>query len=297
MANRSYTLLDHRALIVVDGPDRKSFLQGLVSADINKVGPHSARYGAFLTPQGKFLHEFFVAELGDALLVEGERDRLADFAKRLGIYRLRSKVSIAATDRYAVYALMGDGAAAAVGLPDVAGAAAEFAGGIVFVDPRLAAGGLRAWLPPGSDGVLAAAGFAAVDAAVWDVHRMRLGLPDGSRDLTPEKTLLLEAGFDELNGVDWQKGCFLGQELTARTKYRGLVRKRLIPVAIEGRAPDPGTPLLLNGSEVGEMCSRAGTIGLAMIRVEAVEQMGREGGALSAGRASLTPMKPHWAQF
>jgi hypothetical protein len=297
MADRQYAILDHRSLILVDGPDRKAFLQGLVSADVNRAGAERAVYGAFLTPQGRFLHDFFLAERGEALLIEAEDTRRADFIKRLGMYRLRSKVAIAPFDGLAVYGLLGDSVAAALGLPDEAGAAGPFAGGLVMVDPRLPAAGLRAWLPRGADDALAAAGFVRADKTVWDVHRMRLGLPDGSRDMTPQKTLLLEGGFAELNGIDWQKGCFLGQELTARTRYRGLVKKRLLPVAIEGEAPEPGTPLLLGDAQVGELCSRAGSIGLAMIRLEAVEQLNRQGGALRAGTARLTPMKPDWAKF
>src|SRR4029077_13440752 len=113
-------------------------------------------------------------------------------------------------------------------------------------------------------------GRAEVDFAVYDRHRLALGIPDGSRDLVVEKSILLEAGFDELNGVDWQKGCYIGQELTARTKYRGLIKKRLFPVRIEGPTPAPGTMIMLDGKEAGEMRSADDGIGLALLRLEAV---------------------------
>ena len=104
-------------------------------------------------------------------------------------------------------------------------------------------------------GGLVAAGVAEGDFAAYDRHRLALGVPDGSRDLVPEKSILLELGFDELNGVDWQKGCYVGQELTARTKYRGLIKKRLFPVRIDGPTPQPGAIIMLDGKEAGEMRS------------------------------------------
>ncbi len=120
-----------------------------------------------------------------------------------------------------------------------------------------------------------------------------LGLPDGSRDLDAEKTVLLEAGFDELNGVSWTKGCYMGQELTARTKYRGLVKRRLVPVGIEGRPPAPGTPIMRDGVEVGSMRSSREHFGLALLRIEIFETMER----LRAGDATLTPRRPAWMRL
>jgi folate-binding protein YgfZ len=123
-----------------------------------------------------------------------------------------------------------------------------------------------------------------------------LGVPDGSRDLMIEKAILLESGFDELNGVDWQKGCYVGQELTARTKYRGLVKKRLVPVVVEGPLPAPGTPVMLGNQEAGEMRSGQDGIALALLRLEAVDEASAEN-PLSAGAARLTPRKPDWVNF
>jgi folate-binding protein YgfZ len=120
-------------------------------------------------------------------------------------------------------------------------------------------------------------------------------VPDGSRDLPVEKALLLENGFDELNGVDWKKGCYVGQELTARMKYRALTRKRLTPVRIEGPAPQPGTAVMLDDQEAGEMRSVHGTLGLALLRLEMIEQAEKDGRPLTAGEARVTPVKPAWA--
>ncbi len=140
--------------------------------------------------------------------------------------------------------------------PPRPGIARAFAAGIAFVDPRLAALGARCILPRESArSALIEAGLAEAEFAAYDHLRLGLGIPDGSRDLVLEKSILLEAGFDELNGVDWNKGCYIGQELTARTKYRGLVKRRLMPVMIDGPAPAPGTIVTADGRDVGEMRS------------------------------------------
>jgi folate-binding protein YgfZ len=142
-------------------------------------------------------------------------------------------------------------------------------------------------------GSLGAAGFSESDVADYDRLRLSLGVPDGSHDLVPEKSILLESGFDELNGVDWQKGCYIGQELTARTKYRGLIKKRLFPVRIDGAPPDPGALVTLDGREAGEMRSSRGDVGLALLRLDAV----RAGGRLIAGDATVTPAQPGWMRI
>ncbi len=294
MSDKTYEKLDARGLIAVEGPDAKPFLQGLVSNDVNKVAPGRAVYAAFLTAQGKYLHDFFVAQHGDALLIDCEAARLADFKKRLTLYKLRSKVTVAEKGAdVGVYALMGAGAAAAVNLADEAGAATALGTGIAFVDPRLADAGIRAIVSAAeADALFAAMGFAKADTGAYDRLRLSLGLPDGSRDLEVEKSILLENGFDELNGIDWDKGCYMGQELTARTKYRGLIRKRLVPVEIEGPVPPAGTPIMLDGSEVGEMRSGAGGLGLALIRIEHMDKA-----PFSVGDSRVTPRKPRWAAF
>ncbi|HSV29820.1 MAG TPA: folate-binding protein [Candidatus Omnitrophota bacterium] len=289
MADKSYTPLAHRALLVVGGDDRRAFLQGLISNDTNKLAADRAIFGAFLTPQGKFLHDLFLAERGDEFLIEAEADRIEDFRKKLSMYKLRSKVTVAMAEGLSVFAAFGDGAASALDLPAEAGAARRIGDGVAFVDPRLAAAGLRAWLPDAS----ALSGFAEAPFAAWDQMRMELGLPDGSRDLPVEKAILLENGFDELNGVDFQKGCYMGQELTARTKHRGLVRKRLMPVRIDGPVPEPGTPVIHGDAEAGEMRSVSGSVGLALIRLEHF----RAGGPFTCGAATVTPSKPDWAVF
>ena len=130
----------------------------------------------------------------------------------------------------------------------------------------------------------------------WEAHdrlRVSLGIPDGSRDMQVDKTVLLEAGFDELNGVDWDKGCYMGQELTARTKYRGLVKRRLMPVLVDGPMPAPGTPVMAGGREAGEIRSGAGNTALALIRLNMLESSN----SFVAGNVVVRPIKPDWAAF
>ena len=295
------TLLESRAVLAVDGPDRRDFLQGLISNDVTGVSERSAAYAAFLTPQGKYLHDFFVAVLGDSrgdsILLDCERARMADLMRRLRMYKLRSKVELA--DRsgdMAVAAVFGPNAPRAFGLDARAGAAAPFADGVALVDPRLVEAGVRAILPRATAAsALEGMGLAAATPEDYDRHRLGLGLPDGSRDMEVEKATLLESGFEELNGVDFEKGCYLGQEVTARTKYRGLVKKRLMPVTIDGATPVAGTPVLKGDRNVGEMRSASDGVGLALIRIDALGDGPLP--ELVAGEARIMPRKPPWARF
>lgn len=296
MADRSYLVLEDRGILTIAGEDRRPFLQGLVSNDVNKVAADRAIYASMLTAQGRFLHDFLIAEIADTFWIDAEGARLEDLRRRLALYRLRAKVTLAAaTDRLTAVALFGAGALAALGLPDDPGHAMPYGDGVVFVDPRLSGLGARAIVPSTAVAQIAAAGFAPTTRAAYEELRYSLGVPDGSRDLPVEKALLLENGFDELHGVDWTKGCYVGQEVTARMKYRSLVRKRLMPVRFEGEAPPPGTPILLDGEEAGEMRSANAGRGLALMRLEAVERADREGLPLTAGTAAVTPYKPAWA--
>jgi hypothetical protein len=300
MTELRYHLPPDRAIITVAGEDRQAFLQGLISNDTAKIAANRAIYATLLTAQGRFLFDLFIAAEADRYLVDCAAPRRADLIRRLSMYRLRSKVTIADADAdWCVALLFGEGALDRIGLGGVAGDAEPFGGGIAAVDPRLPDLGVRLFLPR----VTARAtleGLSAVDDADGAAyHRLRiaLGVPDAARDLTPEKSILLENGFDELNAIDWQKGCYMGQELTARTRYRGLVRKRLLPVRIQGEAPAPGTPLMLGGQELGEMrgASADGTLGLAMVRLEALA--GNPTPTFSAGAARLSPDIPGWMRL
>jgi len=289
MSALSFSLVPHRSVIAVGGPDRVEFLQGLISNDTTKVAADRAIWAALLTPQGRFLNDMFVAADGAAdagtLLLETERARAAALAKKLGFFKLRSKVTV--EDRGTAMEV------AVVFGPDAA-EVLPIAGTVAFVDPRLAALGVRVLAPAGQAAtLLEARGFTAAPLEDYEVLRLGLGVPDGSRDLMFEKALLLESGFDELNGVDWQKGCYMGQELTARTKYRGLVKKRLFPVRVEGALPASGAAIHLDGQEVGELRSGTGDRAIALLRIDAA----RGTAELTAEGARIVPEIPGWMRL
>ena len=272
---RKIALLPNRAVLAVSGEDRVSFLQGLVSNDVSLAGPGRAVWAALLTPQGKWLADFFVFADGERLLLDVAADQAGMVATKLGRFRLRSRVLIEAVG-LAVFAGW-DGEAPAVG--------------VAAADPRLAEAGFR---------VLAAADAVEVnaEAAEYDRHRLLLGLPDGERDLESEKSLLLEAGFDELNGISWTKGCYMGQELTARTRYRGLLKRRIVPVtavgvppAAGGALPAPGTALMAGTREVGTMRSSRDGLGMAVVRLESLHD------TLTGGGVTLHTRVPGWMRL
>jgi folate-binding protein YgfZ len=283
-----------RGLLLLTGEDRSSFLQGLVSNDVRKLSGSQAIWAALLTPQGKYLHDFFIAALGDGWLIDGEAARIADLKRRLGMYKLRARIVLEdVTDRFEVAQAWGNEAGTPFGLAEP-GQAVERDGAVAFLDPRLADLGLRLIAPRGTAAArLDAEGYRPGDIARWDLLRLGLGVPDGSRDMVLEKAILLENGFDELHGVAWDKGCYIGQELTARTKYRGLVKKRLMPVAIDGPLPAPGTLILRDGQEAGEIRSGRDGRAVALVRLDALASAG----PLTAGEATVRPERPDWARF
>ena len=293
-------LLDDRGVLRLAGADAVSFLQGLVSNDVAQVAPNRAIHAALLTPQGRYLHDFMIARHDDALLLDCDRARIDDLKRRLGLYKLRARVTIAdASDQLAVAVLWPDSAAARLGLPAEPGAARAFAGGIAFVDPRLAALGARAILPLADAATkLAAAGSDQGWLGDYEHLRIASGVPAGGRDLVVDKSILLENGFDELHGVDWQKGCYVGQEVTARSKYRGLIKKRLLPVAVSGTLPPPGTAIRLGEAEAGEMRSgvESGGTGVGLCAAASrVRDRGRTlGHTARRRRLRLTVMRPGW---
>lgn len=281
MSARHFSVLPHRSVIAVGGSDRVEFLQGLISNDTRKVGPGQAIWAALLTPQGRFLNDMFVVEdENQTFLLETERERAAALAKKLKMYTLRSKVTV--EDRSAtmeVAVVFGPDAAR---MPPVAGAT-------TFVDPRLPELGVRVLAPAGQSTQMLKLPEAPL--ADYEALRLALGVPDGSRDMPVEKALLLESGFDELHGVDWQKGCYMGQELTARTKYRGLIKRRLFPVKVDGPLPPSGTPIQRDGKEVGELRSGSGDRALAMLQLDAA------GGVLTADGLKVFAERPTWMQI
>jgi hypothetical protein len=299
MSNAGYIVLADRGVLALRGADVRPFLQGLISNDIERIRPDHASYAALLTPQGKFLFDFFIVQHGDELLLETELARVGDLQRRLMMYRLRSKVEIEDVSAgFAVVALIGEGVAEMLDLPARPGACRALEHGLAFVDPRLVRMGVRALLPAqNAASAIAQLQLDEAPRAAYERLRLSLGMPDGSRDLIVEKATLLESGFEELNGVDFGKGCFVGQELTARMKFRGLVRKRLLPVTFDGAAPTPGTIIRLGEREAGEMRSSSDGHGLALLRLEHVAKAKESGVPLIAGGTEIVPVPPDWAKL
>ena len=241
-------ILPNRGVVALSGADHVEFLQGLVT---NDVGQRPA-YACLLTAQGRFLHDFFVVPEDGRLLIDCEADRREDLIKRLKQFRLRAKVEIEdVSENYQV--LCHPRAGGDLGLE------------LCFVDPRHADLGYRV-ITNNLDSRLRG------NDAEWikyDRKRIALGIPDGSRDMVPGEALLLENNVDRFNGIAWDKGCYVGQELTARMHFKGGVKKRLIPMHIDGPAPAPGTVVFSDGVEVGEMRSSCSNVGLALLRVGA----------------------------
>ena len=216
--------LPARGVVRIDGPDRLTFLQGLVTQDVARASGDQAAFAALLTPQGKVIADFFILDRGEALWLE--TGDAAKVAARLKPYLMRAKAQLAVDDSLAVAALTG---------PATPGA---LAGGLVFTDPRRPDLGAR-WIGPSARAAEAAAALGATlaDAQAYDLHRLALGVPDAAADISLEQDFALEGLYDELGGVDFHKGCYVGQEMTSRMKRRGTVRSKLARVAFEGAAP------------------------------------------------------------
>lgn len=287
-------ILESRGVLLIEGEDRVSFLQGLVSNDVTKVTQSASVWSAVLTPQGKFLHDFFLSDLNGEFLLDTEAERIDDLRRHLARYKLRANVSLReAGSEWRVAVAWGGSTLEALGLSKTPGSTRAFEGGLAYTDPRLNALGARLLLPHGRAAETLRQHFAVGDLYEYDELRISLGVPDGSRDMEVSRSILLENGFDELGGVDWNKGCFIGQELTARTKYRALIKKRLLPVVFDGTAPEPGAPVYGDGREVGILRSTASNRGLALLRLEAVKGPAN----LEAGGKPLRVELPPWAQF
>ena len=235
-------LLKDRGVVEVAGPDASSFLQGLITNDMTDVADGRAIYAALLTPQGKIIHDFLIAQgTSEAFWLDCVRANAADLAARLKKYKLRAKVTI--TDRSAELHVIANGQA-----------------GVTFEDPRLPALGTRA--------ITTTPGDAQTDDSAYDEHRLLLGVPDAATDIPPETLFPLDCNFEELHGVSFDKGCYVGQELTARMKHRATARRRMLPVTADAALPPPGTPIKRGATDIGELRGAIGNKGLALIRLD-----------------------------
>lgn len=277
--------LPNRGFLRISGPD-KHFLQGIISQDIEWLQTQPSIYACLLTPQGKFLHDFFVINLGDDWLIDGEADRINDLQTRLLQFRLRHKVEILdETQNWQVTAVIpakaesrvpGSGSlenftthgASRDGWPEM----------IVIDDPRHAQMGQRIYQPADAAAVFHPAAYAA-----YEMQRIRRCIPDGARDMEIEKALPMEFRLNTLNGISLKKGCFLGQEMCSRMFFRDLLKRQTYPLQFYGDAPPAGTPIIdMDGQMAGEVRSSIGNLAIGMVKIDAAQA------ALTAGGLALT---------
>jgi folate-binding protein YgfZ len=269
--------LDDRAVLAISGPQAREFLQGLVTNDvIGGLAPGSGLYTALLSPQGKILFDFLVTEGDGALLLDVARDAADTLIKKLKMYKLRARIEVERREQLGVYVDL-------VGHPD--NRPTPYSDRAVsFVDPRLAALGLR------SIGAHAEMPASLAGPRGYHEHRLALGVPEGS-DFGFEKIFALDAGLDELNGVSFTKGCYIGQELTSRMKHRATSRKRILTVTADNPLPAAGATVTRGGGEIGELIAVYGTGGFALVRLDRLEE---SGGDIRIGEIKVALNKPAW---
>ena len=274
-------LLADRSVLRVAGTDAHKLLQGVITNDLDKAQGGLAIHAGLLTPQGKILFDFFVVADGDGFLIEIARDQAGALVKRLGFYRLRAQVEISEEPSLHVAAAWGGEPT----LPE---------GTIAYADPRLPELGVRVLLPASE--TVASLGCTEATEADYHALRIRLGVPEGGRDYAFGEAFPHDALFDQLNGVDFKKGCFVGQEVVARMQHRGTARKRVVPV--KGDAPlEAGASVEAGGLPIGPIGSVDGAFGLALLRLDRVEEALDRDMPLMAGDVKITLLRPAFARF
>jgi folate-binding protein YgfZ len=271
---RRAAFLEDRGIVRVSGEDAAAFLQNLLTNDVEALAPHEARYAALLTPQGKILFDFLVvhapADAGASYLLDCDRARAADLAKRLSLYKLRAKVAIA--DESADHGVI----AYWHGEPENA------PGGVFYRDPRALGLGHRAILPRAM-----AIAVGEADVGEYEALRISLGVPKGGVDFAFGDAFPHDADMDLLGGVDFKKGCYVGQEVVSRMKHRGEARKRVVRVRLEGAGPAPGVEVTDGERPVGVLGSSSGRHALALLRLDRVEEAKVAERSLVAGGVEL----------
>jgi tRNA-modifying protein YgfZ len=274
MANSA--ILAGRAIVAVAGADARDFLQGLTTNDIGQCTPKQPIYTALLTPQGKILFEFFVVtQHNDELLLDCAAAAAPDLIKRFGFYRLRAKVQIVRRPELSVAAVWGEPLPNIEAIPP-------------YRDPRLPALGIRlVGSPPQLDSVIN-----SISPGDYDSFRVALGIPD-SADLPPDQIFALDTGLEDLNGVSFSKGCYVGQEVTARMKHRATARRRFY-IAEAALLPPAGTVIQSNGRELGRMATGKNGRGLALVRLDRLAEAEAARTAIEANGKPIVLHKPDW---
>ncbi len=288
MAETKIALLPDRGVVSVTGADARKLLQGVITNDMDLIDTQSALYAGLLTPQGKILFDFFVVKAPEGFCLETSRAAAADLAERLKMYKLRAAVEIAdvSTD-YTVAAIWGGEYAPRAKDPAP----------LWFADPRLPGMGYRELATLRSDWALGGEASDSATQEEYHAHRIALGVPEGGRDFEFGGAFPHEALFDQLHGVSFEKGCYVGQEVVSRMQNRGTARRRIVPVISDGPLPDSGSAIKAGGVEIGTLGSAAGNRGLAMLRLDRVAEFATKGEALRTADVELRVELPPWASF
>jgi tRNA-modifying protein YgfZ len=282
-------LLPDRSVIKVAGDGARNFLHGLVTTDILELRPGSARFCGLLTPQGKIIGDFIAVEApgkdGGGFFLDAPREIVATLIGRLNLYKLRAKVLIEdLSEVLGVLAAWGGDGATQLGLS--------------YRDPRLAALGIRVMLPPHLAATAAGElGATRVDPTRYEAHRIALGVPRGGIDFGYGDAFPHEADMDQLGGVDFAKGCYVGQEVVSRMEHRGTARTRAVPVRYQGAAPQPGTPVTAGDRAIGTLGSATDGWAMALLRLDRAAEAVARREPLMAGGATIDLVKPSWARF
>jgi folate-binding protein YgfZ len=277
--------LPDRGVVKVSGDDARDFLNGLVTTDVTLLRPGLGRFGALLTPQGKITVDFLITEApsghGGGFLIDCPRVLAKGLADKLGFYKLRAKVGVEnLSDGLGVLAVW-DGEP--VTKPDLA-----------FADPRNPALGWRILVPEElKQKVADLIGADLVDSTVYDAHRIASGVPRGGLDFMYGDAFPHETNMDRLHGVDFDKGCYVGQEVVSRMQHRGTARTRTVRIVLEDASPEPGTTILAGDKAVGTIGSTAGGNGLALVRTDRVADALDAGVALTSGGLGLRLAEPN----
>jgi len=290
-------LLPDRGVVKVAGDGARNFLHGLVTADILNLTPGAARFCALLTPQGKIIADFFVAEApardGGGFFLDVPRERLATLVERLNLYKLRAKVIVEDLSEILGVLAAWDGNPVSAAPPD-----AQQSIGLRFADPRLPTLGMRLMLPTHLAATAASEfGATLVAASEYEAHRIALGIPRGGLDFSYGDAFPHETDMDQLNGVDFEKGCYVGQEVVSRMEHRGTARTRAVPIRYDGAVPQPGTAIVAAERQLGSIGSAAAGKAIALLRLDRVTDALAHGETLMAGTTPIRPVKPDWARF
>lgn len=288
MTETQMALLPDRGVVTVTGEDAEKFLQGAITNDLGLLATQPALHAGLLSPQGKILFEFFIVRSPEGFCLETAKNRAAELADRLMLYRLRAKVEIRDVSAdYTVAAVWGgDYAPRGASRPP-----------LWFADPRLAALGHRELVTIRSDWALGGEDATSATQDDYHAHRIAQGVPEGGKDYTFGDAFPHEALFDQLNGVSFTKGCYVGQEVVSRMQNRGTARKRVVPVVAEGPLPPSGASIVAGGVELGKLGSVAGERGLALLRLDRVNEFREKGETLWAGDVQVRVELPAWARF